>query len=84
MSLPSFELFEQQSAEYREQVLPAAVRKRVAIEAGVTLGWHKYVGLDGIVIGRDAFGASAPFKVLYEEFGYTADHVYASAKQLLG
>ncbi len=84
VSLPSFELFDEQPAEYRESVLPAAVRKRVAIEAGVTLGWQKYVGLDGAVIGRDAFGASAPYSELYREFGLTADNVYATAKRLLG
>jgi transketolase len=83
VSLPSFELFEQQPAAYREQVLPRAVRRRVSIEAGATLGWQKYVGLDGLAIGRDGFGASAPFKDLYQNFGFTTDAVYAAAKKLL-
>lgn len=83
VSMPSFELFEMQPREYREQVLPPAVRKRVAIEAGAPLGWHRYVGLDGTVIARDGFGASAPFKELLQQFGFTADNVYRSAKALL-
>jgi transketolase len=83
VSMPSFELFEMQPREYRDQVLPPAVRKRVAIEAGAPLGWHRYVGLDGTVIARDGFGASAPFKELLQQFGFTADNVYRSAKALL-
>lgn len=83
VSLPSFELFDCQPRDYRERVLPPTVRRRVALEAGVTLGWHKYVGLDGVIIGRDGFGASAPFKALYEHFGLTADAVYTAARQLL-
>jgi len=69
--LPSWELFDRQDAAYRETVLPAAVRARVAVEAGSTQGWQKYVGLDGAVIGLDRFGLSAPFGVLYEKFGFT-------------
>lgn len=84
VSMPCCELFDEQPPDYREQVLPAAVRRRLAVEAGATLGWYKYVGLDGAVIGRDAFGASAPFKVLYEQFGFTTDHVYNVACRLLG
>lgn len=83
VSMPSFELFERQPREYREQVLPPSVRKRVAIEAGVSLGWHRYIGLDGALIGRDGFGASAPFKELWQQFGFTADNVYRTAKALL-
>ena len=84
VSMPSFELFEAQSAEYRESVLPNAVRARVAVEAAATFGWHKYVGLDGAVVGIDHFGASAPYKVLFKEFGFTAENVAETAKKVLG
>lgn len=84
VSMPSFELFDAQTAEYRESVLPKAVRARVAVEAAATLGWHKYVGLDGEVIGLDRFGASAPYKVLFQEFGFTAENVAAAAKRAAG
>jgi transketolase len=84
VSMPSFELFEEQSAEYKESVLPNAVRARVAVEAAATFGWHKYVGLDGAVIGLDHFGASAPYKVLFKEFGFTAENVAETAKKVLG
>jgi transketolase len=82
VALPSWELFESQEADYRDAVLPRAIRARVAIEAGSSLGWHRYVGEDGIVIGLDDFGASAPAGVLYEEFGLTADHIVASVLAL--
>jgi len=84
VSMPSCELFDHQPQEYRDKVLPPAVRKRVVIEAGATLGWYKNVGLDGKVIGRDNFGASAPAKDLYKHFGFTTENVYATAKGLLG
>jgi transketolase len=83
VSMPSFELFEQQPAEYREKVLPRSVRKRLACEAGATLGWYKYVGLDGVVIGRDGYGASAPVKDVMKHFGFTAENVYGAAKASL-
>jgi transketolase len=83
VSLPSWELFDKQSEGYRESVLPAAVRARVAVEAGITLGWEHYVGLDGAVIGMAGFGASAPAGVLYEEFGITVEQVVARARALL-
>ena len=83
VSLPSWELFEQQPAEYRAKVLPASVRKRVAVEAGASQGWHRYVGLDGALVTRDAFGASAPFKEVYKNFGFTTDNVYQTAKAVL-
>ena len=82
VSMPSTDVFDRQSAEYRESVLPNAVRKRVAIEAGVTGFWRQYVGLDGAVIGIDSFGASAPAEVLYPYFGITADKVVEAAKAL--
>ena len=68
----------------RSGVLPAAVRARVAVEAAATFGWHKYVGLDGAVIGLDRFGASAPYKLLFQEFGFTAENVAATAKKVIG
>ncbi len=83
VSLPSWELFDRQPIDYRQAVLPSAVRARVAVEAGVKLGWERYVGLDGAVIGMDGFGASAPANVLYEKFGITADHVAEAARSLL-
>jgi len=84
VSLPSWELFDQQPAEYREDVLPASVKIRVAVEAGITVGWEHYVGLEGAVVGMESFGASAPGPVLYEKFGITADHVVQAARELLG
>lgn len=83
VSLPSWELFEKQSAEYREAVLPAKIRARVAVEAAVSLGWERYVGLDGAVIGLDHFGASAPAEILYEQFGITLQQTVLKARQLL-
>jgi transketolase len=83
VSLPSWELFDQQSAEYRADVLPSSVRIRVAVEAGIKLGWEHYVGLEGAVVGMQGFGASAPASVLYEKFGITADHVAQVARGLL-
>lgn len=84
ISMPSFELFEAQSDEYKESVMPRAVRARVAVEAAATFGWHKYVGLDGAVIGLDHFGASAPYKFLFKEYGFTAENVAETAKKTLG
>ncbi|MHB8771062.1 MAG: transketolase [Syntrophales bacterium] len=84
VSLPSWELFDREPQEYRDKVLPPSVRARVACEAGVRLGWEHYVGLEGIVVGIDRFGASAPYKTLYEKFGITAEAVAAAARQLLG
>jgi transketolase len=83
VSMPSWELFEAQSPEYRESVLPSSVRARLAVEAGVTLGWHKYVGNLGDAIGVDRFGASAPGPVVMREYGLTAEHVYQRALALL-
>ncbi len=80
VSMPCTERFDRQDAAYRESVLPASVRKRVAIEAGVTGLWYKYVGLDGTVIGIDRFGISAPGDVVMKELGITAEHVVAAAK----
>ena len=83
VSMPSFELFEYQPREYRDEVLPPTVRKRLAVEAGTSLGWRRYVGLDGAIIARSHFGASAPLKDLLKQFGFTCENVYESAKALL-
>ena len=82
VSMPSTDVFLRQDAAYRESVLPNAVRKRVAVEAGVTGFWRQFVGLDGAVIGIDTFGASAPADQLYKHFGITAAHVVEAAKSL--
>lgn len=84
VSMPSWELFEMQSEAYRHEVLPPEVTKRVAIEAGVTQGWHRYVGDGGEVIGIDHFGASAPYKILYEKFRITAAEMVERSLKLLG
>lgn len=83
VSMPSWELFDAQRPELRERVLPSAVEARVAVEAGARLGWEHYVGLKGIVVGMDGFGASAPAEVLFEKFGITADAVAHAARRLL-
>lgn len=84
VSMPCIELFEAQDEEYKESVLPKAVKKRVSVEAGVTWGWERYIGDEGIAIGIDCFGVSAPGSVVMEKFGFTVDNVYAKAKSLLG
>jgi transketolase len=83
VNMVSFELFAQQTAAYRNSVLPSTTDKRIAVEAGATLSWYKYVGLKGDVIGIDRFGASAPAKILFAQFGFTKDHIIARAKKLL-
>lgn len=82
VSIPSFNLFDKQSAEYKESVLPNAVRKRVGIEMGSSFGWGKYVGLDGTVIAIDTFGASAPGEKIIEEYGFTVDNVVKAVESL--
>lgn len=84
VSIPSWELFDKQPKEYRDLVLPPSVRKRIAIEAGSPMGWHKYVGDEGEVIAMPGFGASAPANVLFEKFGFNTENVTARAKALLG
>jgi transketolase len=79
VSMPSWELFERQSQEYRHAVLPPDKKARVAIEAGITQGWHRYVGDNGRVIGIDHFGASAPYQTLYEKFELTSEKVVETA-----
>ena len=82
VSMPSTDVFDRQPAEYREAVLPKAVRKRVAVEAATTDFWRKYVGLDGAVVGMESFGASAPADALYKHFGITVEKVVEAAKAL--
>ncbi|MEE8304647.1 MAG: transketolase C-terminal domain-containing protein, partial [Candidatus Tectomicrobia bacterium] len=83
VSMPSWELFEQQSPEYRERVLPSEVMARVSVEQASTLGWARYVGLSGQSIGMETFGASAPLQALQQKFGFTLDNVVAAAKAQL-
>ncbi len=84
VSMPSWELFEKQDADYQESVIPNAVTKRMAIEAGTSFGWERYIGRCGVKVTKDDFGASGPYAVLQEKFGFTADNIYAKAKELLG
>lgn len=83
VSVPCMDVFEAQSPEYIEEVLPSAVRTRLAVEAANPMPWYKYVGLDGGVVGMDTFGASAPAKVLFEHFGFTVANVVEKAKALV-
>ncbi len=83
VSMPSTDVFEQQSAAYKEAVLPAQVTKRIAVEAGITDTWYKYVGLSGTVIGMNTFGESAPAEQLFAHFGITTENVVAAANALL-
>ncbi len=82
VSMPSMDIFEEQSDEYKESVLPKAVRKRVAVEALSDFGWGKYVGLDGTCVTMKGFGASAPAKQLFEKYGFTIDNVVKAVKSL--
>lgn len=84
VSMPSWEVFEEQSAEYKESVLPKKIRARVAIEAASSFGWGRYVGLDGEIIAIDHFGASAPAPILFKEFGITVENVVNAAKKVTG
>ena len=83
VSMPCWKVFEEQSAEYRRQVLPPEVRARLAVEAGTSFGWSQYVGPDGDVVSRDDFGASAPYKELLKHFGFTVDDVVARARKVM-
>jgi len=83
VSLPSWEIFDRQTREYRESVLPAQISARIAVEAGIKLGWEHYVGTSGKIIGMETFGASAPAPVLYEKFGITVEKIIEAAQDLL-
>ncbi|HOZ37492.1 MAG TPA: transketolase [Anaerolineaceae bacterium] len=82
VSFPSWELFEKQSKKYQQSVLPTEVKRRVSIEAGVTTGWQKYVGSEGVTIGIDEFGKCGPGEIVLEKFGFTVDNVVKSARKL--
>ncbi|MGH7984927.1 MAG: transketolase [Candidatus Binataceae bacterium] len=84
VSMPSFELFEQQNQTYRDQVLPPTIRRRLAIEAGSPLSWYKWIGLDGDVVGMTSFGASGPYQDVLKHFGFTVENVVEHALKLLG
>jgi transketolase len=84
VSLPCWEVFDEQSDEYKESVLPSAVTKRLSVEAGISMGWSKYVGAGGASVSIETFGASAPGDKLMQEFGFTVENVVAKAKALLG
>jgi len=83
VSMPSWELFEEQPEEYRDKVLPPQITARVAIEAGSTLGWHRYAGDRGEIIGIDHFGSSAPSQILFKEFGFTAENLIDKTLKVL-
>jgi transketolase len=83
VSLPSWEIFDRQPLEYRDKVLPAHIKAKLAVEAGIKLGWEHYVGLDGKILGMDRFGASAPGSVLFEKFGFTSAHIAAIAREMI-
>ncbi len=83
VSMPCMDLFEEQSAEYKESILPKSVRARVAVEALIDYGWGKYVGLDGAYVTMNGFGASAPFSELFPKFGFTTENVVATVKSIL-
>ena len=83
VSMPSWELFEKQSQEYRDSVLPPEVTARVAVEQASTFGWERYVGETGAIVGMSTFGASAPLKELQRVFGFTPDRIAEAAKEQL-
>ncbi len=82
VSMPSWELFEDQPKSYRDTVLPPTVTARISIEEASTLGWDRYVGSDGVTLGKETFGASAPLQALVERFGFTVDQVVETAQRL--
>jgi transketolase len=83
VSMPSFELFDRQPPEYREAVLPSGVKARVSVEEASTLGWERFVGTDGVMIGMHTFGASAPLKDVMRKFGFTPEAIVAACRQQL-
>ncbi|MEQ8163552.1 MAG: transketolase C-terminal domain-containing protein, partial [Smithellaceae bacterium] len=83
VSMPCWSIFDRQPQEYRNGVLPPSITARIAVEAGIKLGWEHYTGLAGKIIGMESFGASAPAPVLFEKFGFTEDNIIAAAKEML-
>ena len=84
VSFPSWELFEQQEQAYRDEVLPPVIKKRVAVEAGVPMGWERWVGEEGAIIGVTRYGASAPYKTVFEHYGITSGKVIEASLDLVG
>jgi transketolase len=84
VSMPCWELFEEQDQSYRDDVLPPSVKKRLAVEAASPMGWHKWTGDEGDMIGVETYGASAPAEVLFKNFGFTVENVVARASALFG
>ncbi len=84
VSMPCMELFLKQPKEYQDKVIPPCVRARVSMEAGVTMPWYRFTGLDGKAIGIDRFGASAPYAILFKEFGFTVENAVKAAKEVVG
>jgi len=84
VSFPCWELFKSTPESYRESVLPGAVKKRLAVEMGIGAGWEKWVGDGGEIISIEGYGASAPYKILMEKYGYTVENVYQRARKILG
>ena len=84
VSMFCFEIFDKQSDEYKESVLKKNIRARIAVEAGSSFGWHKYVGLDGKIICMNEFGASAPSKILFDKYGFTVENIVKCVKEILG
>jgi transketolase len=82
--MPCWELFEEQSQQYRDEVLPPSVSARVSVEAAATLGWHKWVGSAGIAMGIDRYGESAPYKEVYEHLGLTVEKIVGNARKVIG
>jgi transketolase len=83
VSMPGWDLFQAQPQSYKDTVLPPSVKARVSVEAGSTLGWERYVGLEGAIIGLNRFGASAPGEIVMRELGFTAEHIVKVAKSIL-
>jgi transketolase len=84
VSMPGWEIFESQDLEYIEEVLPSEISVRVAVEAGVSYGWERWIGDHGVVLGVDRFGASAPVKIVYEKYGLTTEKIVNKTKELIG
>jgi transketolase len=83
VSFPSWELFETQTSEYKESVLPSSVKARISIEAGVKQGWEKYIGEYGVSISIEKFGSSAPYNILFKEYGMTVENIVANVHKVL-
>ncbi len=83
ISFPSWEIFEQQSDEYKMKIFPSEIKARVSVEMGVGMGWQKYVGDSGETISIETFGSSAPDSILYEKYGFTVENVVATSKRVL-